>query len=143
MVGLDEKWQFYPVNYNKYTMNFLVIFLSRLSGQARPMLAILLLGALFSCGRDNEAVGPDQGQIIFWTADAKVSNYKVDCYVDGKLISSLQKSSSGTPDCHEAGFPVATVSTGTHSYEVRIDGDTSFSDQLDTEAGKCYNVELY
>ena len=104
---------------------------------------VLVFSALFACTKDKDAVGPDQGQVIFWTADPQVSDYKVDCYVDDKLIGSLKKSSEGTPNCRASGFPVAVVSPGVHTYEVKINGMTSFGDQLDTESGRCYDVELY
>ena len=89
-----------------------------------------------------EADPAPQGAITFWSKNSAVTTIKVNCYVDGNLIGTLNKTTSAKPDCSDSSLPIARVSPGLHEAEFRAETGESFKQSYDVAAGICYTAEL-
>lgn len=105
--------------------------------------AFVILFFTFSLGACKVEVNPEpKASIVFWTKRQEVKNVKVDCYVDGQLIGTLNKVSTTKVACGDAGSPNTKVAVGRHTLEFRIaDGQVVKAD-LDAVANACHDYEL-
>ncbi len=107
----------------------------------RPVLIALFFVLSFSSCK-KEADPEQQAGLIFWSKNTAVTTIKVDCYVDGQLVGTLNKVTASKPDCSDTSLPMTKVAPGTHEWEFRAANGQSFKQTITAVAGMCHTAEL-
>ena len=111
-----------------------------------PQIFRLILVVLFftlslgACSKEDDPT-PASG-ILFWSKKQEVTTTKIDCYVDGKLVGTLNKVSTTRPECNDSGSPHADIEPGSHEGEARLPNGQVVKTTFEVSAGQCFFFEL-
>ncbi len=103
------------------------------------VIALFFICSLGACTKDDPE---PKASVVFWTKRSLIKTLKVDCYIDGQLIGTLNKVSTAQVACGDVNSPNSKVTPGRHTLEFRTADGQVVQAEIDAIANACHDFEL-